>query len=230
MSTIIETPKWEDSIFQFETDTPVVGGPPQYDANNNPVDGFSNIPSQQLANRTQYIKQIVDDFSPVAASGDYRDLTNKPTIESLGGIASSQIGVTVCELVNGTVPSSRLPSYVDDVLEFSTRSAFPATGESGKIYVATDTNRTWRWTGSTYVQIVASPGTTDNVTEGTTNLYFTQDRVRTTPLTGLVTTNINPVVATDTVLSAVGKLQGQVNNMSGSTVTLANLHAVALSF
>lgn len=230
MSSIIETSKWEESIFQLETDTPVLGGPPQYDPNNNPVDGFANIPAQQLANRTQYIKQIIDNFSNVARTGNYNDLTNKPTIESLGGIASSQIGVTVCDLVNGTVPASRLPSYVDDVLEFASRSAFPATGETGKIYVATDTNRTWRWTGSTYVQIVASPGTTDNITEGSNNLFFTQDRVRNTPLTGLVTNSIAPITATDSVLTGLGKLQGQVNNMSGSTVTLANLHAVALSF
>ena len=54
---------------------------------------------------------------------------------------------------SGKVPASQLPSYVDDVLEYSSRSAFPATGESGKIYVATDTNITYRWGGSDYVVI-----------------------------------------------------------------------------
>ena len=57
------------------------------------------------------------------------------------------------DLVNGKVPSSQLPSYVDDVLEFASRSAFPATGESGKIYVALDTNKTYRWSGSEYVMV-----------------------------------------------------------------------------
>lgn len=57
---------------------------------------------------------------------------------------------------NGKVPSSQLPSYVGDVLEYSSISAFPATGESGKIYVATDTNKTYRWSGSAYVEISAS--------------------------------------------------------------------------
>lgn len=57
---------------------------------------------------------------------------------------------------NGLVPSSQLPSYVDDVLEYSTLSAFPATGETGKIYVTLDTNLTYRWSGTGYVEISKS--------------------------------------------------------------------------
>lgn len=53
----------------------------------------------------------------------------------------------------GKVLASELPSYVDDVLEYNTRNDFPATGESGKIYIAKDTNVTYRWSGSTYVVI-----------------------------------------------------------------------------
>lgn len=53
----------------------------------------------------------------------------------------------------GLVPASQLPSYVDDVLEFNTRNDFPATGESGKVYIAKDTNVTYRWSGSTYAVI-----------------------------------------------------------------------------
>lgn len=54
---------------------------------------------------------------------------------------------------SGHVPSSQLPSYVDDVLEFASRSAFPATGETGKIYVDISANKTYRWSGTTYVSI-----------------------------------------------------------------------------
>lgn len=57
---------------------------------------------------------------------------------------------------NGLVPSSQLPSYVDDVLEYPTLSAFPATGEMGKIYVTLDTNLTYRWSGTGYVEISKS--------------------------------------------------------------------------
>lgn len=55
-----------------------------------------------------------------------------------------------------TIPQSLLPSYVDDVLEYSSKSAFPANGEVGKIYVSTDTNLTYRWSGSTYTEISPS--------------------------------------------------------------------------
>lgn len=54
---------------------------------------------------------------------------------------------------NGKVPTSQLPSYVDDVLEYAKQASFPATGETGKIYIAQDTNKTYRWSGSAYVVI-----------------------------------------------------------------------------
>lgn len=57
---------------------------------------------------------------------------------------------------SGKVPSSQLPSYVDDVLEYAQKSSFPATGEDGKIYVAENTNLTYRWSGSAYVEISPS--------------------------------------------------------------------------
>ena len=57
---------------------------------------------------------------------------------------------------NGKVPTSQLPSFVDDVLEYSAQSSFPATGETGKIYIAQDTNKTYRWSGTAYVEISSS--------------------------------------------------------------------------
>ena len=57
---------------------------------------------------------------------------------------------------DGLISSMYLPSYVDDVLEYSTFSALPATGESGKIYVTLDTNLTYRWSGTSYVEISKS--------------------------------------------------------------------------
>ena len=57
---------------------------------------------------------------------------------------------------DGKVPASQLPSYVDDVVEYSAKAKFPATGETGKIYVDLSTNKTYRWGGSAYVEISAS--------------------------------------------------------------------------
>ena len=56
----------------------------------------------------------------------------------------------------GKVPANQLPSFVDDVLEFPSLGDFPTTGETGKIYVALDTNKTYRWSGSAYVEISPS--------------------------------------------------------------------------
>lgn len=71
-------------------------------------------------------------------------------------IKSSQKGVNngVATLDStGKIPSSQLPSYVDDVLEYASLNDFPVTGESGKIYTALDTNKTYRWSGTTYTII-----------------------------------------------------------------------------
>lgn len=57
------------------------------------------------------------------------------------------------DLVGGKVPSSQLPSYVDDVVEVANYASLPATGETGKIYITIDTNYIYRWTGSVYVEI-----------------------------------------------------------------------------
>lgn len=70
---------------------------------------------------------------------------------------------------DGKVPAGQLPSYVDDVLEYADLASFPATGTSGKIYVAQDTGKTYRWGVTQYVEIAANEvnsvnGKTGNIT------------------------------------------------------------------
>lgn len=87
-------------------------------------------------------------------------MTQKATTDALAGKLNTSLkgaAEGLAELdANGKVPSTQLPSYVDDVLEYESKSAFPTTGESGKIYIAKDTNKTYRWSGSAYVEISAS--------------------------------------------------------------------------
>lgn len=66
---------------------------------------------------------------------------------------------------NGLVPSSQLPSYVDDVLEYTNLAAFPGTGETGKIYIALDTGKIYRWSGSVYINISSNVSTADAATK-----------------------------------------------------------------
>ena len=85
-------------------------------------------------------------------------------VDATSRIASSEKGAAngVATLdATGKVPAVQLPSYVDDVLEFVNLASFPATGETGKIYVALDTNKTYRWSGSAYVYITS--GAVDSV-------------------------------------------------------------------
>jgi hypothetical protein len=72
---------------------------------------------------------------------DYTHLSNLPDLS------------LKADLVGSKVPASQLPSYVDDVLEYPTLSGFPITGESGKIYVALDSNKLYRWSGTTYIEV-----------------------------------------------------------------------------
>ena len=176
------------------------------------------------------------------------DLNNlSGTVETKASAASVlQALSTKADLINGVIPAAQLPSFVDDVLEYESWNQFPSVGEAGKIYVDTTENKTWRWSGSTYVIIggggVAlgetaatayrgdrgkaaydhsiSQGNPHNATTSDipegTRLYFTEDRVLQAALIGLNTTNPAPVTATDALLAAIGKLQAQIDAGSGS--------------
>ncbi|MDA1254674.1 MAG: hypothetical protein O2928_09305 [Proteobacteria bacterium] len=67
-----------------------------------------------------------------------------------------------------------------------------------------------KWT----VNAVNVGSNTDEVPEGSTNLYFKSERVRQTSLTGLNTNDDSPVTQSDSIETAVGKLQAQNNNLS----------------
>ncbi len=110
-------------------------------------------------------------FPPASHSHAIGDVANLQAV-----LDGKQAAGNYATLVGGTIPSSQLPSFVDDVTEYANLAAFPATGETGKLFVAIDTRKLYRWSGSTYVEIAGSPGSTDSVTEGTTNLYFTNAR------------------------------------------------------
>ena len=161
--------------------------------------------------------------------------------------AVNQVLSTKADLVGGVIPSSQLPSYVDDVLNFPDLASFPVVGEGGKIYIAEDVNKTYRWGGSSYVDSggggVAlgetsstayrgdngkiaydhsqSQGNPHNTTTSNisegTKLFFTEPRVNQTVLTGLNTSTATPALATDQLLAAIGKLQAQINNIAPPT-------------
>lgn len=78
------------------------------------------------------------------------------SLDRIPTITDAKISGISATKIAGTISSANLPSYVDDVLEYNGTSAFPEDGEAGKIYVDTSTNKTYRWSGSGYVEISAS--------------------------------------------------------------------------
>lgn len=123
-------------------------------------------------------------------------------VDSTARIASSEKGVAngVATLgADGKVPAAQLPSFVDDVLEFTNLAGFPATGGTSVIYVALDTNKIYRWSGSTYVEISVGGGTADAATKLST--------ARTITLTGAVSGSVvfdgTADVSIDTILSGL---------------------------
>lgn len=127
------------------------------------------------------------------------------------------------DLVGGLVPVSQIPGSFDDVVFFDTLDDFPAVGADGRLYIEKEYNTQHRWSGSAYVQMVASPGSTDAVPEGGSNLYFLASRVRDTILTGLSTASALAASATDSVLTAIGKLQAQITALGASKANASDV-------
>ena len=89
----------------------------------------------------------------VTGTGSFDGSANLSIAATVTGVGAVN-GIATLD-ATGKVPSTQLPSYVDDVLEYATQATFPATGETGKIYVETTGNTTFRWSGSAYVKITS---------------------------------------------------------------------------
>lgn len=102
-----------------------------------------------------------DSMNPVTSGGVAAELSKKLSTEDAAVTyiqmteKGSPSGLATLG-TDGKVPAAQLPSFVDDVVNYPTVSWFPVEGESGKIYVAEDTNKTYRWSGTSYVEISES--------------------------------------------------------------------------
>ena len=84
--------------------------------------------------------------------------------QRLNGLTSAILQTTdkniasgLCPLdMYGLVPTSNLPGSVSDIIEVANFAALAATGDPLKIYVTTDNNKSYRWSGSAYFEISAS--------------------------------------------------------------------------
>ena len=106
----------------------------------------------------------------------------------------------------GKIPTSQLPSYIDDVIESETYDSLPEKGESGKIYVAKDTNLVYRWSGSAYIEISASLALGE-----TSSTAYAGDKGKTT------TDKINTHVSNTSNPHSVTKAQVGLSNVNNTS-------------
>lgn len=186
------------------------------------------------------IKDIADNGGVTGVKGSaetsYRkgNVEISPTNIGLGNVTNhAQVKRTEMGVANGVatlgadgkVPSGQLPSYVDDVLEFENKASLPAKGETGKIYVAKDTNLTYRWSGSSYVEISASLALGE-----TSSTAYAGDKgkalaVRVTAVEGKASTNESNV-------SSVGTRVTNLENgtkAAGKATKLATARKISIS-
>ena len=101
---------------------------------------------------------LADDIGFVDKSNFENEIENVRTEMALkldASLKGTANGVAELD-ANGKVLTSQLPSFVDDVIEAENYTVLPNEGETGKIYVTLDDNKTYRWSGSAYVEISAS--------------------------------------------------------------------------
>jgi hypothetical protein len=119
----------------------------------------------------------------------------------------------------GKVPSAQLPSFVDDVLEFADLASFPVTGENGVIYVALDTDKTYRWSGSTYIEISPSDVTSVFGRSGAVSAQngdYTASQITNTPAG-----NISSI----TVQAALNELDSEKQPIDATLTALATFNS-----
>ena len=132
------------------------------------------------------------------------------------------------------IPTAQLPSYVDDVLEYDNKSAFPKTGETGKIYVAKDTNLTYRWSGSNYVEISQSLalGETSSTAYAGDKGKANRDAINSLPTTLISSVTRGTVSATTITINVNKATKSGINygspaaanfNLPAATITAAGL-------
>lgn len=166
------------------------------------------------------VKQLLDTKANKGTTLEEYGITDAINVSEKGaanGIASLDSG--------GKVPANQLPSFVDDVLEYSALSSFPADGETGKIYVAIDTNKTYRWSGSTYIEISPTAGNADSATK-----FATARKINGVDFDGTKDITINAVDSTARIASSEkGAANGVASLGADRKVPIAQLPATTAS-
>jgi hypothetical protein len=145
-----------------------------------------------------------------------------PTFRVL--VAADIPNLDAAKITTGTIDAARLPSYVDDVIEAANLASFPATGETGKIYVALDTNKTYRWSGSAYVYITS--GAVDSVAGKTGVVTLVKADVGLGSVENKSSATIRSEITDGNVTGALGFTPYNATNPSGYTTNTGTVTSV----
>lgn len=204
------------------------------------INTIEGLDAKNVQDALVKIKDIADNGGVTGVKGngetDYRkgNVNITPANIGLGNVTNhAQVKRTEMGAANGVatlgadgkVPSGQLPSYVDDVLEYDKKSAFPATGETGKIYVTKDSNLTYRWSGTAYVEISSSLALGE-----TSSTAYAGDKgkalaVRVTAVEGKASTN-------ESNISSIGTRVTNLENgtkAAGKATKLATARKISIS-
>ena len=161
-------------------------------------------------------QKLSDVYAPTLTGGDVLRWNSTNLRFETFNVTTALAGKA--DLVGGKIPTSQLPSYVDDVLEYANLSAFPATGETGKIYLTLDTNLTYRWSGTAYVEISKSLALGE-----TSSTAYRGDRGKTAYDHSQATGNVHGTTASQIPNTPAGTIaattvQGAINELASDIV------------
>lgn len=178
MSNLVETPAFGSGVYQIETSDPVLGGP----------GGIANLQAQELANRTAYLKDHVDDLESGATvpTGIATEAYVQAELNKRDGKQSVRVATTANITLSGAQTIDGVAVVAGDRVLVKNQT----TGSQNGIYVASNTG----WTRAADADqdadvtagmlVIAAEGTTqadsiwklttnDPIVVGTTALTFT---------------------------------------------------------
>ena len=186
------------------------------------VDNTSDVNKPvSTAQAASIATKVTANSAITAGTGTKITYDTKGLVTSSTTLSASDIpSLDASKITSGTIDSARLPSYVDDVIEGASLASFPTTGETGKIYVALDTNKTYRWSGSAYVYITS--GAVDSVAGKTGVVTLVKGDVGLGSVDNTSDLNKPVSTATQTALN----LKADSSTVSSHTGNTSNPHSV----
>ena len=127
-----------------------------------PMDGIATVGVSTTVARQDHIHtsdttRVIANTAVIASTGTKITYDTKGLVTASTTLVATDIPtLDASKITTGVIDAARLPAYVDDVLEFASLSNFPATGESGKIYIAIDTSLLYRWSGTVYISVAGA--------------------------------------------------------------------------